>query len=195
MAKGRLAEAKKAADDAARYDEGDAVKAVYGSLERKADKLIEKYRGRAEALADEVAENGGQQESGDWTVSYIVEAAEPWFEAHGGDERFREPAAGETHHIEIIPQETETGRIVPDVPITLQVVDAEGKVVDEKELNFLHSTFFHYANNFEVPVDGTYTLRATLGSPTFARHGEEGEEPALAEGTELEFEDVDLTQE
>lgn len=146
-------------------------------------------------LAEEVEENGGQQESGDWTVSYIVEAAEPWFESYDGDQRLREPAAGETHHIEIIPQETETGRIVPDVPITLQVVDAEGKVVDEKELNFLRSTFFHYANNFEVPEDGTYTLRATLGSPSFARHGEEGEEPALVEGAEVEFEDVELTQE
>jgi hypothetical protein len=146
-------------------------------------------------LAEEVEENGGRTESGEWTVSYIVEHAEPWFEAHGGEEHFREPAAGETHHIEIIPTETSTGRIVPDVPVTLQVVDAEGRVVDEKELEFLHSTFFHYANNFEVPEDGTYTLRATLGAPDFARHGEQGEEPALAEGTEVEFEDVELTQE
>ena len=145
-------------------------------------------------LAEEVEENGGQAESGEWTVSYIVEAAEPWFESHEGDQHFREPAEGETHHIEIIPQETGTGRIVPDVPITLQVVDADGQVVDEKELNFLHSTFFHYANNFEVPEDGTYTLRATLGAPSFARHGEQGDEPALSEGTEVEFEDVELTQ-
>jgi len=145
-------------------------------------------------LADEVADNGGRTEKGEWTVSYIVEHAEPWFEAHGGEEHFREPAAGETHHIEIIPTETATGRIVPDVPITLQVVDADGKVVDEKELEFLHSTFFHYANNVEVPEDGTYTLRATLGAPDFARHGEEGEQPALAEGTEVEFEHVELTQ-
>ncbi len=146
-------------------------------------------------LADEVAERGGETESGDWTVSYIVEGAEPWFESHDGSEHFRKPAAGETHHIEIIPTETETGRIVPDVPITLQVVDADGKVVDEKQLHFLYSTFFHYANNFEVPEDGKYTLRATLGEPTFARHGDEGEKPALAEGTEVEFKDVELTHE
>jgi hypothetical protein len=93
-------------------------------------------------LAEEVAENGGQTESGDWTVSYIVEAAEPWHEAHDGETHFREPTAQETHHIEIIPTETATGRIVPDVPITLQVLDAEGKVVDEKQLQFLFSTFF-----------------------------------------------------
>ena len=146
-------------------------------------------------LADEVAERGGAVESGDWTVSYIVEAAEPWHELHGGEDHFREPARGETHHIEIIPTETATGRIVPDVPITLQVVDAGGSVVDEERLNFLYSTFFHYANNFEVPEEGTYTLRASLGSPGFYRHGDEGERPALAEGTEVEFEDVELTVE
>ena len=145
-------------------------------------------------LSEEVEENGGQTESGDWTVSYIVEAAEPWYESHGGTAHFRKPAAGETHHIEIIPTETETGRIVPDVPVTLQVLDSEGKVVDEKQLQFLYSTFFHYANNFEVPEDGKYTLRATLGAPGFARHGEEGEEPPLSEGTEVEFENVELTK-
>ena len=146
-------------------------------------------------LAEEVAERGGSTESGDWTVSYIVEAAEPWHATHSGESHFREPAAGETHHIEIIPTESETGRIIPDVPVTLQVVDADGAVVDEKPLHFLHSTFFHYANNFEVPEEGAYTLRATLGAPTFYRHGEAGEEPALARGTEVEFEDVELTLE
>ncbi|HET7532546.1 MAG TPA: iron transporter [Nocardioidaceae bacterium] len=146
-------------------------------------------------LAQEVAERGGQAKTGEWTVSYIVEAAEPWHEAHEGETHFRQPTAQETHHIEIIPTETATGRIVPDVPITLQVRDAEGKVVDEKQLQFLHSTFFHYANNFEVPEEGKYTLRATLGAPGFARHGEEGEQPALAEGAEVEFEDVELARE
>ncbi|HSE10691.1 MAG TPA: iron transporter [Nocardioidaceae bacterium] len=143
-------------------------------------------------LAEEVAENGGEVESGEWTISYIVEHAEPWYESHDGAEHFREPAEGETHHIEIIPTETATGRIVPDVPVTLKVVDADGKVVDEKELHFLHSTFFHYANNFEIPEDGVYTLRATLGAPDFARHGEQGEVPALAEGAEVEFDGVEL---
>lgn len=145
-------------------------------------------------LQDEVAERGGSVESGEWTVSYIVEQAEPWYAEHDGEQHLRQPADGETHHIEIIPTETATGRIVPNVPITLEVVDADGNVVDEKPLNFLYSTFFHYANNFEVPEEGTYTLRATLGAPDFARHGEEGEEPPLSEGTEVEFADVELTQ-
>ena len=154
------------------------------------DGVAEQYA----TLAAEIEERGGEVESGPWTVGYIVEGAEPWFE---GPEKasFREPDAEATHHIEVIPRETATGRIVPDVPVTVEILDADGKVVDSGELNFLHSTFFHYANNFEVPEEGAYTLRATLGAPTFLRHGEKGERPALAEGTTVEFEDVELTDE
>src|SRR5687767_8782732 len=105
-----------------------------------------------EVLGAEVAERGGSTTSGPWTVSYIVESAEPWFERHGDhDDVFRKPLSDETHHIEIIPTESATGRIVPDVPITLEVVAADGDVVQKQKLNFYYSTFFHYANNFSIP--------------------------------------------
>jgi hypothetical protein len=152
--------------------------------------VVEQY----DTLAAEVAERGGSKRVGEWTVSYIVEAAEPWHEGHGGDSHFREPAAGETHHIEIIPTETATGRIVPEVPVTLHVLDERGDVVDSSRLNFYYSTFYHYANNFSIPAEGRYTLRATLGRPAFLRHGEKSEAPALDEGADLSFEGVELTQ-
>jgi hypothetical protein len=149
-----------------------------------------------EVLTNELAEKGETVRSGEWTVNLITEAAEPWFEVHGpGEAHFRAPAADETHHIEIIPTETATGRIVPDVPITLEVIDAEGTVVQKMPLEFYYSTFYHYANNFTVPEGGTYTLRATLGVPAFNRHGEESETPALTEGATVEFTDVELTTE
>ena len=144
-----------------------------------------------QVLAEELAEKGRTVQSGEWTVNLITEAAEPWFDEHG--EHFRVPEAGETHHIEIIPVEASTGRIVPDVPLKLEVVNAEEKVVQELDLKFYYSAFYHYANNFSVPEPGTYTLRATLGVPTFNRHGEESETPALAKGTTVEFKDVELS--
>lgn len=146
-------------------------------------------------LEEEIGEAGGETTSGPWRIAYIVEKAEPWFEGYNGEQKFHQPAEGETHHIEIIPIEAETGRIVPNVPITLEVVDAKGKVVDKQELNFLYSEFFHYANNFSVENAGKYTLRATLEAPTFLRHGEEGEEPPLAEDAKVEFDGVELTPE
>lgn len=144
-------------------------------------------------LATELAEKGKTVESGEWTVNLITEAAEPWFDKQGT--HFRAPEAGETHHIEIIPTETSTGRIVPNVPITLEVINGQNEVVQELALNFYYSTFYHYANNFSVPEAGTYTLRAKLGVPEFNRHGEESETPALAQGTTVEFKDVELTKE
>lgn len=146
-------------------------------------------------LEEEIEEAGGETTTGEWRIGYIVEAAEPWYETKNGKQSFRPPAKGETHHIEIIPFEKSTGRIVPDVPITVEVVDDKGKVVDKQKLNFYHSEFFHYANNFSVPEPGSYTLRATLGAPTFLRHGDPGEQPPLAQGAKVEFTDVKLTPE
>ena len=150
-------------------------------------------------VEDEIDEAGGETESGDWRIGYVVEAAEPWFEhpgGHpGGHQEYREPAAGETHHIENIPIEKSPGRIMPTVPIHVEVLDGEGDVVDEKDLNFYYAEFFHYANNFSVPEPGTYSIRATLGAPEFFRHGDEAEGPALPEGAKVTFEGVELEAE
>ncbi len=145
-----------------------------------------------ETVQKEIAENGGETTSGEWRVAYILEKAEPWYAPEGDQFSFRQPAPDETNHIEIIPFEASTGRIVPDVPIRLEIIDGSGDVVQDKDLNFLYSGFFHYANNFAIPAPGQYTLRATLGSPSFLRHGEPGHTPALAEGTTVEFTDVQI---
>ena len=143
-------------------------------------------------VEEEIAEAGGATTTGEWRVGYVVEEAESWFEQHGGHETFREPRSGETHHIEIVPFEKTTGRIVPTVPIHVEVLAQDGSVVDEKDLNFYYAEFFHYANNFEVPDSGTYRIRATLSAPTFKRHGDAEEGPALAKGATVTFDDVEL---
>jgi hypothetical protein len=139
----------------------------------------------------EIAERGGETTAGDWRIGYIVEAAEPWFHADHGAQHFREPAAGETNHIEVIPFEKATGRIVPDVPVTVEVVDGTGATVAKSRLDFYYATFFHYATNFSIPK-GSYDLRVTLGSPEFLRHGDAAEPAPLAEGATVTFEGVAL---
>lgn len=139
----------------------------------------------------EIAEAGGETTTGAWRIGYIVEAAEPWFHAHHGAQQFRLPTAGETNHIEIIPFEKASGRIVPNVPVTVQVLDDAGKTVAKQELNFYYATFWHYANNFSIPK-GTYDLKVTLGVPEFLRHGDAGAPAPLAEGATVTFEDVVL---
>ncbi|HEY3465162.1 MAG TPA: cupredoxin domain-containing protein [Amycolatopsis sp.] len=146
-------------------------------------------------LEQEIKDAGGQTTVGPWRIGYIVEAAEPWYHDENGHQHFRPAAPGETHHIEIIPIEAATGRIVPDVPIHVDVLDAAGNVVEGKALNFYYAEFFHYASNFSIPRAGTYTLRAKLRPPTFLRHGEETEQPALSTGAEATFTGVELKTE
>ena len=62
-------------------------------------------------LNEETEAEGGRTTSGDWEVAYIVEPAEAWFETTGEEPTRREPAAGETHHLEIIPIDAATGQI------------------------------------------------------------------------------------
>jgi len=141
---------------------------------------------------EEIEAEGGRLRSGDWEIAYIVEPAEPWFETSTGEPVKREPAAGETHHIEIIPFEAATGRIVPEVPIRLEVLDSTGAAVDAKDLQFFSAEFFHYANNFSVPEAGEYTLRASLQPPQYNRHGESLDELTLLEPVTATFEGVRL---
>ena len=141
-------------------------------------------------LEEEVAEEGGSVETGDWRIAYIKEPAEGWFQMDQGHLVWRDPAPGETAHLEIIPIERETGRIVPDARITLEVLDGSGERVERKPLSFYYAEFFHYAENFRIPRDGEYTLRATVEAPAFRRHGEESEAPALMDDAAVEFRNV-----
>jgi len=146
-------------------------------------------------IAEEVAAEGGEKRVGPWRIAYIVEPAEGWFEHTGGQLGWRAPAPGETHHIEILPIEAATGRLVPNVPITLEIRDAQGARVARQRLPMYYAEFFHYADNFAIPRSGEYTLRATLGAPDLRRHGEEAEPPALAEGATATFDGVRLESE
>jgi hypothetical protein len=143
-------------------------------------------------LEREVRDEGGEANAGPWRVAYIVEPAEGWFERRGEGFEWRAPAEDETHHIEILPIEASAGRLVPDVPVTLEVLDSRGERVARKRLRPYYAEFFHSAENFEIPRPGEYTLKATIDAPTLRRHGEEAAEPPLARGAEVEFEGVRL---
>lgn len=143
-------------------------------------------------LAEEIRESGGEQTVGPWRVGYIVSGAEAWYEIRDGKQVYRQPAPGEIYHLELVPIEAATGRMISDVPIRLEVIDASGAVVDAQPLNYYYEAFFHFANNFRVPKPGTYTLRATLEPPRFLRHGEADKPAPLAEGATVIFTGVKL---
>ena len=71
---------------------------------------------------------------------------------------------------------------MPEVPVGLEVLDAEGKRLAR----------FHYAENFTIRKAGQYTLEATIEPPPLRRHGERQEGAPLAEGAQVEFRQVRL---
>jgi hypothetical protein len=145
---------------------------------------------------EEIEEAGGEKAVGDYRIGYIVEGAEGWWEGEGQNLRWREPAAGETNHIEILPFDKESGLLVPYMDIDLAVLDASGEEVARQKLDFYWSEFAHYANNFGLSESGTYTLRAELNPPEFMRHGsEEGEGKVFTEPVTVEFEGVEIDAE
>ena len=146
-------------------------------------------------IEEEVGAEGGETRAGAWRIAYIVEPAEGWFERRRGALHWRAPAAAETHHIEILPIEAKTGRLVPDVPITVAVSDSSGRQVARKRLSFYYAELFHYAANFAIPRAGRYTLKAEIAAPDFRRHGEERDAPPLANGANVEFDGVELKPE
>jgi hypothetical protein len=149
-----------------------------------------------EVTQREIEEEGGEQRVGEYRVGYIIEPAEGWWEGDPQNLTWREPAPGETNHIEILPFEVGSGLLVPEADITLTVLDGSGNEIDTKPLRFYRGEFYHYANNFSLPESGTYTLRAEIAPPTFLRHEtEEAEGKVFAEPVTAEFENVQISTE
>ncbi|TCJ15591.1 hypothetical protein E0L93_12245 [Rubrobacter taiwanensis] len=142
---------------------------------------------------EEISSEGGLKEVGPYLVGYIVEPAEGWWEGEPNRLRWREPEAGETNHIEVLPFDPDTGLLIPEMSITLTVLDESGREVESKELEFYYGEFYHYANNFSLPESGTYTLKVDLEPPRFNRHGsEDGEGKVFTQAATVEFEGVEI---
>ncbi len=145
---------------------------------------------------EEIEAEGGEQRAGGYRVGYIIEPAEGWWEGHPQNLAWREPAPGETNHIEILPFEVGSGLLVPEAEITLTVLDESGNEVDTKPLRFYRGEFYHYANNFSLPESGTYALRAEIAPLNFLRHEtEEAEGRVFTEPVVAEFENVHIDTE
>lgn len=143
---------------------------------------------------EEIEEEGGETEVGPYRVGYIVEPAEGWWEGDPESLERRDPSPDETHHLEILPFDPETGLLIPEMEGRLTVLDEAGEEVDSQPLYLYYTEFYHYANNFSIPESGTYTLRAELEPPDFNRHGsEEGEGRIFTAPVTVEFENVEIS--
>jgi hypothetical protein len=180
-------------------NEGEAAASTEETTAESTTASGSEFRGVMDSYAvaqEEIEAEGGQETAGEYRVGYIVEPAEGWWQGDPAALEWREPAEGETNHIEILPYDAQTGLLIPYMDIKLQVRDEAGEVVDERPLNFYWSEFGHYANNFSLPESGTYTLRADLEPPAFLRHGsEEGEGKVFTGPITVQFDDVQISTE
>jgi hypothetical protein len=145
---------------------------------------------------EEIEAEGGEKEVGEYRIGYIVEPAEGWWEGDPEDPEWRDPSPDETHHLEILPFDPETGLFIPEMEGRLTVIDESGEEVDGQPLRLYYAEFYHYANNFSIPESGEYTLRAELEPPDFNRHGsEDGEGRVFTEPVTVEFENVEISNE
>ena len=149
------------------------------------------YGKAVEHMATQVADDGGEQEAGDYRIGYAIEEAEGMYEFDDGELRWREPD-GENLHVEITVRDRADGRFVPGVRVLATLVAPDGEEVGTHEQPLLwHPMIYHYGRNWTVPADGEYTLRVHVDPPAFMRHDEVNGR-RFAEPVDVEFAGVQV---
>ncbi len=150
--------------------------------------------GRALAhMAEDVADDGGTVEAGDYRIGYAIEEAEGMYEWVDGELVWRDPEQ-ENLHVEVAVCDRADGRFVPGVRVFATLIDPDGSEVATHEQPLLwHPMIYHYGRNWTVPVDGSYTLRVRVEPPRFMRHDEVNGR-RFAEEVEVEFHDVQVSR-
>ena len=76
-------------------------------------------------------------------------------------------------HIEIVVQDADDHRFLPELSIRCTMRDTNGDGIAEFELPFMwHPFMFHYGSDVELPGEGDYRFSLTIGQPEFGRHDE-----------------------
>ena len=130
------------------------------------------YRKALEHMANEVAHDGGMQTVDQYLVAYAIEEAEGMFMWEDGELHWHDPE-DENLHVEIAVCDASDGRFIPGLKVTATLVDPDGNEVGTHVHELLwHPMLYHYGRNWQVPADGTYTLKVRVEPPTFMRHDE-----------------------
>lgn len=140
-------------------------------------------------MVEEVANDGGTREAGDYIVGYAVEEAEGMYGWTDDGLTWRDPDC-ENLHLEVSVRDRADGRFVPALRVTATLTAPGGDSVGPVELPLLwHPMIYHYGRNLEVPTDGQYTLTVHVDPPTFMRHDEVNGR-RFAEPVDVEFHGV-----
>ncbi|GGO31757.1 iron transporter [Deinococcus humi] len=147
------------------------------------------YQEALKYMANDVADSGQLQRSGDYIIGYAQEKAEGMYELRGeGQLEWMEPT-DENCHLEISVSDASDGRFLPYIKV-YATLTGQGETVGPFEVPFLwHPGLYHYGKNIRVPGDGEYDLRVRIEAPTFMRHDKQNGE-RYAAGAEVTFKNI-----
>jgi hypothetical protein len=126
--------------------------------------------GRALAVvAGTFADDGGEQQAGDYLIGYAVVGAEGTYEWVDGQLEWRDPIE-ENIHLRISVRDAGDGRFVPGLRVVATLIDPDGVQIGNYEHPLVwHPVLYHYGRNWLVASDGEYVLRIEVDAPSFPR--------------------------
>jgi Fe2+ transport protein len=110
------------------------------------------------------------QRAGDYLVAFVQENAEGMYELQDGRLVWREAPEEANAHLEIAVADAADGRFVPGLDITLTLLEGDRELFTTSMPFLWHPYLYHYGTNARVPGEGPYSVRVTIGPPSFMRH-------------------------
>jgi hypothetical protein len=150
---------------AKRSEEADYIQLMLAQEEGNA------YARSLEHMVREVAHTGDTKKCGDFIIGFAQEKAEGLYRLCDGKLEWTEPKEGENCHFEVSVIDATDHRFIPNLDVTLTVVDSREIALGSRKMPFLwHPGLYHYGCNWSLPRDGRYSLQIHVAAPTFPRH-------------------------
>lgn len=149
------------------------------------------YGAAVQHMVGDVAEGGAQQQAGDYLIGVAVEEAEGLYVMKNGDLVWQEPEGN--LHVEVAVRDAADGRFVPGLDVIVTIFDDGGNELGTHGHDMVwHPMMYHYAHNWELPGDGTYSMQVDVGAAPFRRHDEVNGR-RFAEGVSARFDGIEVT--
>ncbi|WP_257299791.1 iron transporter [Haloarchaeobius sp. FL176] len=114
----------------------------------------------------------GTREAGDYRFGLLYSYPSRFWEVVGRQRYPRSVAPEDAIHLMTLVWDPETGVVLPDVGLTVEVL-RDGELVVQKAVYAMLSQRlgFHYGDNLALPGDGEYTVRVRVGGLAIRRTG------------------------
>lgn len=107
----------------------------------------------------------------DYIVTVCAEEAEGMYHLEDGELTWEDPAEGLNAHLEIIIQDADDKRFIPQLDVVATLYSEDQEMEQEKQHPFLwHPYVFHYGANWKIPKEGNYSVEVKISAPRFHRH-------------------------